>query len=314
MGWKIFKRKMQTPKPIPEMAIQQLRSKRSLFQYWIQRYVKVDRKPGTGIDRMLRSVDAAIAENGSREITADEIQAIAVFSTLHDLLLCLWKQGIGFEYQLKSMNTGSIDFTTGGDEGKNERNFKDFGFEIISAALLTRSGLDVKLPTDSTGNDIICSSKDANHSIEIQCKHPEGLSSKKLREFIKDAVEHAIGSDPKASVVLGLAVDGIFPITAREASELEQRRAEIESALMQEIDSITFPPQLVGIYTLATRFDGKMLIVDGNSTLIVHSKMTGRDDQKLRFIHDVLSCFNPEPSFLRVDNAVKIEYHTQNWS
>ncbi len=294
-------------------------------QYWIKR-AGVSLHPNTGLELLIKR-NITIYENQQKQLplASGDHYYMSVLTLLYDTLHLLWKKNIDFTSKLKAMNTGSVDFGESGEKGKD--NFKDFGFELVSAYLLLKNVVNAQFPSDEDNNDIICTIPNAvagsTETIEIQCKHPEVLHEGKIQDFIGNALKHSTQtaqetSTPANPIILGFAVDGVFPfVKVDDYFSLHSHFKTIEASLIDAFTKVQIPTRVLGFYTLATAYNNEKQKIEvfGNAVIINHSGISIKEKQEPSYkaAYTILSCFNPIPNIFTVDNETPISYNKMKW-
>jgi hypothetical protein len=259
-------------------------------------------KPGTGIQKLIDECRHYISLPTEAEILNTTVKPLLVLYTLADTLRMLWMKRKSFGVQLASLNAGTYEYGVKSNEG--EHYFKDFEFELFTAAYLNEFGVQAELPQHTAGNDIMY--KD----IEIQCKHPDGLSRNKIDKFLR-AFQSSLNTNNKYGV-FGIAVDDYlgftdekFPIDY-EGFERAYRKVLLEQdKLMQEIFNSTLPfcPRVLGVFIANTHFSfndkmGLSLMKTTNSVFCIRPKAKEVPEESHIQAYEVLSVFNNKPAIV----------------
>jgi hypothetical protein len=250
----------------------------------------------TGLQKLLNSCSEALTSS----VTLEGAKALVALNCLCYSLKLLWSNNIQFCTQLNAINSG--DFEYGKPAKSNEDiSYKDFEFELLSAAILIRNGLrEVILPDHSTGNDIFY--KD----IGIQCKHPNVFKRDTIDKWLRK-FQSSLKTQNKFGI-FGLAIEDCFgaELTHFELQEefneklVESRQAMEQSLKVVFDDVLQYPNRFVGLYITTTYYcyiENRFFITrDSNAILCFRHQLIG--DETYKNAYRLLQCFNPSPNWL----------------
>ena len=254
----------------------------------------------TGLQKLIDECAAYIALLANSEIYNTTIKPLLVLYSLSDTLRILWLKKKDFGIQLSAMNSGTYEY---GVMTPGQNNFKDFEFEIFSAAYLNQFGVSVDLHQNTVGNDIIY------NGIEIQCKHPEVFTRDKIDRFLRD-FQSSLQTNQKYGV-LGLGLDDYLAFTDNsfpidfEGFERAYRTTLInQDAVMKQVTDSTLPhcPRVLGVYLVNTHFTyntemGLSLMKTTNSVFCLRPNARPVTEEIQRQAYEILSVFNEKPAF-----------------
>ncbi|WP_428661903.1 hypothetical protein [Runella sp.] len=255
---------------------------------------------GTGLQRLIDECDAYILLPNTTEVNPVILKPVFVLYFLSDALRTLWLNKKEFSVQLRSMNSGDYNF---GVITPKEQYFKDFEFEIFSAAMLVKKGVQVELPQSTEGNDIVYL------DIEIQCKHLEIFTRDKIDSILRDFQKSLIKNNKFG--VLGLGMDDYmgftedsFPLDYEAHTVAYLKRLNEVEIVMREILDSTLPycPKVLGVYTLNTHFInndeiGFVLGSTSNSAFCQRPRARAVEKEYQRQAYEIISVFNHRPAF-----------------
>jgi len=180
-----------------------LKADLAFLMYLIERKCNVVLIENTGLKKLIDDCNSFL---DSSAITNVDLIALNAATSLIASLKILWRNNIEFCQQLKACNTGDYEYGKLSSGGKHF--YKDFEFELWSAALMVRNGLKVALPQRLDSNDILYD------DIEVQCKHPDVFDrdrvDKYLREFTKSL------NTRRRYGVFGIAIEDCFHLQLGE--------------------------------------------------------------------------------------------------
>lgn len=254
----------------------------------------------TGLQRLIDDCQAYIDLPPNAEVYNTTIKPLLVLYSLSDTLRMLWLKRKEFRVQLTAMNTGTYEY---GIKTESENNFKDFELELFSAAYLNEYGVNAELPQNTEGNDILY------REIEIQCKHPEVFTRKKIDSFLRD-FQSSLQQSQKYGV-LGLGLDDYlgftdtsFPIDYASYERAYREALHNQDIVMQEIldDTLRFCPRVLGVYIVNTHFTyntemGLSLMKTTNSVFCLRPNAREVSEEMHRQAYEVISVFNNKPAF-----------------
>ena len=258
--------------------------------------------PDTGLQKLINECLSYISLPPGAEIYNTTIKPLLVLYSLSDTLRMLWLKRKDFAVQLTAMNTGTYEYGIIGS-GANDNNFKDFEFELFSAAYLNENGINADLPQHTLGNDIFY--KD----IEIQCKHPEVFSRNKIDRFLRD-LQSSLNASQKYGI-LGIGADDFlaftdksFPVDYGGFEKAYLSTLHQQDQIMQEVYESTLPhcPRVLGVFTINTHFTfneqmGLSLMKTTNSAFCFRQKAKEVPEETQIQAYEILSIFNGKPSF-----------------
>lgn len=254
---------------------------------------------GTGILGLLDECQEFLQLGLNDEIFNATLKPLLILHSFSDTLKILWMKRQEFGIQLSAMNTGSYDF---GIIEEDKNNFKDFEFELFSAAYLNECGLNAELPQHTVGNDILY--KD----IEIQCKHPETFTRDKIDKFLR-AFQSSLQKSQKYGV-LGLGLDDFMAFKEESFSidspqfekNYQESLIEYDKILRNVLDdTLRFCPRVLGIYSINTHFvynEFKFLSLSktSNGVFCLRPNAKRVHEEIHRQAYEVISVFNPKPA------------------
>ncbi|HRD53706.1 MAG TPA: hypothetical protein PKY96_13775 [Flavobacteriales bacterium] len=254
---------------------------------------------GTGLSKLITDCRAAISNNTTGHIN---LWPLTVLYTLAESLKTLWLKEVDFKTQLKSMNSGSLAY--GSKDGPQEHYFKDFEFEIFSAAQLVKDGVEVVLPQQTEGEDLIV------NDIHVQCKHPSTVNQ--IDTLLRDFNSRL--NDTKKYGVFGIAVEDCmnYPSDKEFSSvdEFHQVMDDVEMRVEKEQqkifeDRLAASTRILGMYTMASFFvkikgnAARMMRLSNAVFCFRHDRKEIKDADYKR-AYRLLSTFNSSPSWLTI--------------
>lgn len=256
--------------------------------------------PNTGLQKLIDECETYIALPPNSEIYNTTIKPLLVLYSLSDTLRMLWLKRKDFGIQLSAMNSGTYEY---GVITPGQNNFKDFELEIFSAAYLNQFGVNVDLPQNTVGNDIMYI------DIEIQCKHPEVFTRDKIDRFLRD-FQSSLQTKLKYGV-LGLGLDDYlaftdnsFPVDFEGFERAYRTTLRNQDIVMQQIMDSTLPycPRVLGVYLVNTHFSfntemGLSLMKTTNSVFCLRPNARPVTEEIHRQAYEILSVFNEKPAF-----------------
>ena len=208
---------------------------------------------GTGLKKLIDDCKQYIELDSKTDFGIVTLKPLLVLYSLSDTLRILWMKKKKFTIQIRAMNSGS--FAYGEISQNDDINFKDFELEIFSASHMVQSGLNVNLPQETEGNDLMC------NDIEIQCKHPESFNRQKIDGFLR-TFQSSLQSKQKYGI-LGIGLDDFLGFTESDfpyddAIILNAYTQKLYSAeaILKEVfdDTLRFCPRVLGVYLINTHF------------------------------------------------------------
>lgn len=276
-----------------------LKNDLAFLMYIVDKKCHVALIENTGIKKLIDECNDFI---NSATITNEHLKALNAATSLIASLRVLWRNNVDFCQQLKACNTG--DFEYGKLSASGEHFYKDFEFEIWSAAHLIQNKVNVELPQQRDSNDILY------EDVEIQCKHPDSFNreriDKYLREFNSSLIAH------KAFGVFAIAIEDCFQFQPGEfesKNDFEQymtrRQAEIDNILAGVFDEVLgYTARIAGVFLTSTFYfyliDTNDLLFHrmGNSVLCFRPDRPEIKDEHYRKAFDILECFNSSPTWI----------------
>ncbi len=256
--------------------------------------------PNTGLKKLIDDCQSYIGLPANAPILNTTIKPLLVLYSLSDTLRILWMKRQDFRIQLSAMNSGTYEYGVISPTG--EHNYKDFEFEIFSAAYLNQFGVTATLPQNTAGNDILY------NNIEIQCKHPEVFNRHKIDGFLRD-FQSSLQKNQKYGV-FGIGVDDYlaftdnsFPIDYQAFERAYSTVLINQDQVMQHIFDSTLPhcPRVLGVYLVNTHFTfnseiGLVLQKTTNSVFCLRPNARAVPEETHIQAYEILSVFNKKPS------------------
>jgi hypothetical protein len=255
---------------------------------------------GTGLKKLIDDCISYLRLDSQSEFGIDTLKPLLVLHSLSDTLRTLWMKRKTFAIQLRAMNTG--DFAYGVPSVDEGINFKDFELEIFTAAYLNEFNVEINLPQDTVGNDLMY--KD----IEIQCKHPLVFNRQKIDGFLRE-FQSSLQKTQKYGV-FGIGVDDFLGFSEKDfpyddekiIKAYKQRLYESDHVLTSVFDdTLRFCPRVLGVYLINTHFMhspklGPTLTKMTNSVFCLRPNAKDVPEELHRQAYEILSVFNPKPS------------------
>jgi hypothetical protein len=264
---------------------------------------KVPLKAGEGLERSLTEAEAlARGEKLPGEPSAEVLNAVArdahVIYALTDSLKTCADAGLDIVPHLKQITTGTTDYGTpaSGTDAKRIY-FKDFEFELFTAAALLRAGLAVQLadpPNDPRGDLIV-------GPLRIELKHPNSLKQLlKLAGKFQKALATIGGFGIFATGIEDAFVLGDQPPepTQEDYVEwLERKRDTMERFGLEFIHGVAEYDRIVAVTqttTVIERYAGSTRLRRlGNSLIFDDDRCKNKD--AVAIAEKVAKVFNPRP-------------------
>lgn len=254
----------------------------------------------TGLHKLITEAENYINLPEDSEIYNTTIKPLLVLYSLSDTLRMLWMKRKSFDVQLSAMNSGTFEYGVISNTG--EHYFKDFEFEIFTAAYLNEYGVSADLPQHTSGNDLFY--KD----IEIQCKHPEIFTRDKIDGFLRD-FQTSLQNSQKYGV-FGIALDDFlamtdttFPINYEDFEIAYRKNLLAQDRILSEIfdDTLRFCPRVLGVYIVNTHFTyndqmGLSLVKTTNSVFCIRPNARNVPEESHIQAYEILSVFNGKPA------------------
>lgn len=296
---KFFKKKNMIKSDIKFYNSVLIKADIDFLKYQIKK-LNVNLIPNTGLQKLIDECENYIALPINSEIFSNTIKPLLVIYSLSDTLRKLWLKRKDFGIQLSAMNSGTYEY---GKMTQGQNNFKDFEFEIFTAAYLNQFGVNVDLPQNTVGNDI------TYNDIEIQCKHPEVFTRNKIDKFLRE-FQTSLQQLQKYGV-LGLGLDDYLAFTDKSFPVDSEGFVRAQGDTLQEQDNIIghimddtlrYCPRVLGVYFVNTYFSystemGLTLLKTTNSVFCLRPNAQSVPDEIHRQAYEILSVFNGKPAF-----------------
>jgi len=255
---------------------------------------------GTGLHKLISECEHFLAIPSGEEFTYDVLKPLLVLYSLSDTVRTLWMKGKKYATQLGAMNSG--DFSYGVKGSSHDKYFKDFEFELFSAAFLVENNVDVELPQHTEGNDIMFG------QLEIQCKHPEVLSRDNMDDYLRAFQSSLVKSNKYG--VFGVGSDDFLGFTPEQFGFDDklilanyQRTLQVEDDVLRHIfdDVLRFCPRVLGVYILNTHFlfsekMGLTLSKTSNAVFCLRPNAKEVPESMHREAYKILYPFNSKPA------------------
>jgi len=270
----------------------------AFVEYCIKKY-RVKLIQGTGLQKLIDDCKAEldVVRNGRQQQGA-----LPVLYSLVDSLKNLWMCDVDFTIQIGAMNSGQYQY--GDPDPDKQQFFKDFEYEIFSASHLIKNGINVELPQDTSGEDIVF------EDIDIQCKHP------KTCENIDGYLRSFNGRLNKTGRygVFGLAIEDCLGYNQRQPMTVDaykmyiQQKMEENDAILKGIFEPILPTQtrILGIYTTTTYLAciqgyGLRLFRSSNSFILFRPLKKEIKDRYYKQAYRIIHAFNDHPAWLTLN-------------
>jgi hypothetical protein len=266
---------------------------------------QVTLNPNTGLGKLITDAQNYVI-NGHR--TDEGLKACTVLFTLVSSLKTLWISGADFKIQLRAMNTGTFEY--GQVDPDRQHFFKDFEFEVFCAAHLNRAGVQIYLPQNTTGEDLVFK------GIDLQCKHPTTINQ--VEQNIRD-FSSRLNSNTRYGI-FGLAVDDCLNYAGRLTFSSEQELNEhfknlsgINEQILQQLfeNTLARATRVLGLFTTASFFVkidnvGLRMLRLTNSVFCFRADRNEITDDIYRQAFMILTKFNPQPSWLTIERQTLV--------
>lgn len=254
----------------------------------------------SGLQKLIDDSEAYVTLPADAPVFNTTLKPILVLYSLSDALRMLWMKRKEFGVQLSAMNTGSYAY--GVPDVGHDHNFKDFEFEVYSAAYLNEYGVEATLPQNTDGNDIFYK------NLEVQCKHPNGLTRDKVDKFLREFQRSL--QNRQTYGVFGIALDDYlefdddtFPTDPTAYHQVYHTALQNHDTILQEVFDSTLPhcPRVLGVFSVNTYFSftssaGLVLNKTSNSVFCQRPNAKAVQEELQIQAYEILSVFNPKPS------------------
>lgn len=269
-----------------------------IFLRYLCKKNQVQLKPGTGLSQLIEECRVFL----ETDAVSDPKPLLVLFS-LTSSLRDLWVHDVAFDIQLRAMNQGNYMY--GSTDKEHDHFFKDFEFEIFSAAQIVKAGLATTLPQHTVGEDLRVG------DIEIQCKHP--TTPNQVEVLMRD-FRIRLNNQNKYGV-FGLAVEDCFGYPSNREFEsvdefnefmnVHNTALEVQFKELYE-QRLAHSTRILGMYTTASFFLkikglGARMLRLSNAVFCFRSDRKEITDDLMKQAYRLVSVFNERPNWMTIE-------------